>query len=36
MAKALIGKSVDDEIIVETPEGRKEWNINAIQYKPFV
>ena len=36
MAKALIGKSVDDEIVVETPEGRKEWIINAIQYKPFV
>ncbi len=36
MAKALIGKSVDDEIIVETPEGRKQWSINAIQYKPFV
>ncbi|WAK00989.1 transcription elongation factor GreB [Methylobacter sp. YRD-M1] len=35
MARALIGKSVDDEIVVITPEGRKEWIINAIQYKPF-
>jgi transcription elongation factor GreB len=35
MARALIGKSVDDEVIVTTPEGRKEWFINAIQYKPF-
>ena len=35
MARALIGKSVDDEIAVITPEGRKEWIINAIQYKPF-
>jgi transcription elongation factor GreB len=35
MARALIGKSVDDEIVVVTPEGRKEWIINAIQYKPF-
>jgi transcription elongation factor GreB len=35
MAKALIGKSVDDETIVNTPDGIKEWFINAIQYKPF-
>lgn len=35
MAKALLGKAVDDEVIVLTPEGRKEWFINAIQYKPF-
>jgi len=35
MAKALIGKSVDDEIIVNTPDGIKEWFINAVQYKPF-
>jgi transcription elongation factor GreB len=35
MSKALIGKSVDTEVIVDTPEGRKEWFINAIQYKPF-
>lgn len=35
MAKALIGKSTDDEVVVDTPEGRKVWFINAIQYKPF-
>lgn len=35
MAKALIGKSVDDDITVNTPEGIKEWFINTIQYKPF-
>jgi len=35
MAKALIGKSVDDEIIVNTPDGIKEWFINVVQYKPF-
>ena len=35
MAMALIGKSADDEVIVATPEGRKVWFINAIQYKPF-
>lgn len=32
MAIALIGKSVDDEIIVRTPEGRKTWSINKIHY----
>jgi len=35
VAKALTGKSVDDEIIVTTPEGEKIRIINAIQYKPF-
>ncbi|WP_020160296.1 transcription elongation factor GreB [Methylobacter marinus] len=35
MAKALIGKSVDDEIFVHTPEGVKEWIINEIRYEPF-
>lgn len=36
MARSLLGKSVDDEISVETPEGKKTWFINKIQYKPFV
>jgi len=35
MAVALIGKSVDDEVTVVTPEGRKVWFINAIQYQAF-
>jgi len=35
MAIALLGKSVDDEIFVNTPEGKQEWIINVIQYKPF-
>lgn len=35
MAMALIGKSAGDEAVVATPEGRKIWVINAIQYKPF-
>jgi transcription elongation factor GreB len=35
MAKELIGKTVDDEVVVCTPEGRRAWVINAIQYKPF-
>ncbi|MDG6777814.1 transcription elongation factor GreB [Thiomicrorhabdus sp. zzn3] len=35
MARALIGKEVDDEVTVQTPEGKKIWYINAIQYQPF-
>lgn len=36
MAKALVGKQVDDEIVVETPSGLKVWFINKIQYQPFL
>ncbi|BCN93173.1 transcription elongation factor GreB [Thiomicrorhabdus immobilis] len=35
MARALIGKEIDDEVIVDTPEGKKTWYINKIQYTPF-
>ncbi len=35
MARALIGKQVDDEVIVQTPSGAKEWYINRIQYQAF-
>ena len=35
MARALIGKQVDDEVRVQTPSGEKEWYINKIQYQPF-
>ncbi|MDD5463072.1 MAG: transcription elongation factor GreB [Methylococcales bacterium] len=35
MARALLGKAVDDEVTVLTPEGKKEWFISAIQYQPF-
>jgi len=35
MAKALIGKQVDDEVQVKTPAGDKVWYINKIQYMPF-
>ena len=35
MARALIGKQVDDEVQVQTPSGVKEWYINKIQYQPF-
>ena len=33
MARALIKKEVDDDISVTTPEGEKEWWINAIRYE---
>ncbi|MFC3034830.1 transcription elongation factor GreB [Pseudoalteromonas fenneropenaei] len=32
MARALLGKAVDDEVLVTTPEGRKTWFINEITY----
>ncbi len=35
MARALIGKTVNDEVQVNTPSGQKTWRINAIQYSPF-
>ena len=33
MARALLKKEVDDEVIVPTPEGKKVWYINSIAYK---
>lgn len=35
MAKALIGKEVDDDVSVQTPSGIKEWYVNKIQYQGF-
>ncbi len=35
MARALIGKQVDDEVVVQTPLGPKLWYVNAIRYTPF-
>lgn len=32
MARALLGKIVDDEVAVQTPNGRKLWLINDIRY----
>ena len=32
MARALLGKQVDDDVTVQTPEGKKDWWINAIHY----
>jgi transcription elongation factor GreB len=35
MARALLGKAVDDEVVVRTPEGLREWFINRISYRPI-
>jgi transcription elongation factor GreB len=35
MAMAIIGKQVDDEIVVQAPKGEQIWYINKIQYHPF-
>lgn len=32
MARALLKKEVDDEVVVETPEGRREFMVNAVTY----
>lgn len=32
MAKAILGKQVDDEALVHTPNGVKTWYINHIEY----
>ena len=32
MARALLSKEVDDDIVVTTPLGKKEWFINEISY----
>ncbi|WP_068546235.1 transcription elongation factor GreB [Thalassotalea crassostreae] len=33
MARALIGKRVDDEVVVKTPEGERVFDVVAISYK---
>jgi transcription elongation factor GreB len=33
MARACLGKQVDDEIIVPTPEGKKTWYVTGIHYQ---
>lgn len=32
MARALLKKEEDDEVVVETPSGKKSWYINKIKY----
>lgn len=33
MARALLKKQVDEEVVVPTPEGEKVWFVNAIEYE---
>ncbi|ASI89290.1 MULTISPECIES: transcription elongation factor GreB [Vibrio] len=33
MARALLKKQVDDEVVVKTPQGDREWFINSITYQ---
>ena len=33
MARAMLKKEVDDDFVVETPEGKKEWFVNKIDYE---
>lgn len=34
MARALIGKEIDDEVWVQTPNGKDCYFVNSIRYKP--
>ncbi|MCH8537236.1 MAG: transcription elongation factor GreB [Alkalimonas sp.] len=34
MARALLKKQVDDDVLVATPSGKKRWYINSICYQP--
>ncbi|WP_372743165.1 hypothetical protein [Neptunomonas sp.] len=36
MARALLKKAIDDEVIVSTPKGEKVWYVNAISYPKIV
>ena len=33
LAKAMLGKRLDDEIFVRTPDGEREYAIAAIRYE---
>lgn len=33
IARALLGKAVDDEVEVLTPLGKKSWYVNSIRYE---
>ena len=35
LAKAMLGKRLDDEIILKKPEGEEVFYITAIEYKPY-
>lgn len=34
MARALLGKQVDDEVVVQAPDGERVFDVIAIRYKP--
>jgi transcription elongation factor GreB len=34
IARACLGKAIDDEVIVHLPSGKQEWRITAIHYPP--
>jgi len=36
LAKQLMGKHLDDEIALRTPEGEKHYEIMGIDYKPYI
>ncbi len=35
MARALLGRRLDDEVVVHTPAGEQYWAITAIDYEPL-
>ncbi len=35
LARQLLGKYLDDEIVLRTPEGERQYDIIAIEYKPY-
>lgn len=35
MARALLGRRLDDEVVVHTPTGEQYWAITAIDYEPL-
>jgi len=35
LAKQLMGKHLDDEILLRTPEGDKHYEVIAIEYRPY-
>ncbi len=35
LARQLLGKYLDDEVVIKTPEGETHYEISAIDYKPY-
>jgi transcription elongation factor GreB len=33
MAKACLGKAIDDDVVVILPAGKKNWSVTAIRYQ---